>query len=45
VLRGELELKKDEVRSQRTELERLRALEVVLVEPAPAAPRPEESSS
>jgi chromosome segregation ATPase len=35
VLRGELELKKDELRTQRAEIERLRALEVVLVEPAP----------
>jgi chromosome segregation ATPase len=35
VLRGELELKKDEARTQRAELERLRALEVVLVEPEP----------
>ena len=44
VLRGELELKKDETRAQRVELERLRALEVVLVEPAPtSAPRTEET--
>jgi len=34
VLRGELELKKDEQRNLRAEVERLRALEVVLVEPA-----------
>lgn len=33
VLRGELELKKDEHRNLRAEVERLRALEVVLVEP------------
>jgi predicted nucleic acid-binding Zn-ribbon protein len=33
VLRSELEMKKDEARHQRAELERLRALEVVLVEP------------
>lgn len=38
VLRGELELKKDEARAQRAELERLRALEVVLVEPQTRAP-------
>ena len=38
VLRGELELKKDELRSQRVEVERLRALEVVLLEPEPRAP-------
>lgn len=37
VLRGELELKKDEHRSLRAEVERLRALEVVLVEPDPRA--------
>ena len=35
VLRGELELKKDEQRALRVEVERLRALEVVLVEPDP----------
>ena len=35
VLRGELELKKDEHRNLRVEVERLRALEVVLVEPDP----------
>lgn len=40
VLRGELELKKDEARRQRIELERLRALEVVLVEPEPRATEP-----
>jgi chromosome segregation ATPase len=40
VLRGELELKKDEARAQRVELERLRALEVVLVDP-----RPDESAA
>jgi chromosome segregation ATPase len=33
ILRGELELKKDEARAQRVELERLRALEVVLTAP------------
>ncbi|HXZ85051.1 MAG TPA: hypothetical protein VEI82_06145 [Myxococcota bacterium] len=43
VLRGELELKKDETRTQRVELERLRALEVVLVETPP--PRPDEPPS
>ncbi|HTO55967.1 MAG TPA: hypothetical protein VMR50_21465 [Myxococcota bacterium] len=37
VLRGELELKKDELRNLRAEVERLRALEVVLVEPEPRA--------
>jgi chromosome segregation ATPase len=37
ILRGELELKKDEVRAQRVELERLRTLEVVLNAPEPAA--------
>ena len=42
VLRGELELKKDELRTQRAEVERLRALEVVLVEPEP---RPGEGPS
>jgi len=41
VLRGELELKKDETRAQRVELERLRALEVVLVEP----PRADETGA
>ena len=35
VLRGELEMKKDEQRNLRVEVERLRALEVVLVEPDP----------
>ena len=40
VLRGELELKKDELRSLRAEVERLRALEVVLVEPEPRPPDP-----
>ena len=35
VLRGELELKKDEHRNLRAEVERLRALEVVLLEPDP----------
>jgi len=40
VLRGELELKKDESRAQRVELERLRALEVVLVEPQPSVTEP-----
>jgi chromosome segregation ATPase len=40
VLRGELELKKDETRAQRIELERLRALEVVLVEPERREPGP-----
>jgi chromosome segregation ATPase len=40
VLRGELELKKDEARTQRAEVERLRALEVVLVEPVPPATEP-----
>jgi predicted nucleic acid-binding Zn-ribbon protein len=33
VLRGELELKKDEARTQRVELERLRTLEVILTAP------------
>jgi len=33
ILRGELELKKDEVRAQRVELERLRTLEVILTAP------------
>ena len=33
ILRGELELKKDETRSQRVELERLRTLEVILTSP------------
>ncbi|MEX2208339.1 MAG: hypothetical protein WEF50_19130 [Myxococcota bacterium] len=37
ILRGELELKKDEVRAQRVELERLRTLEVVLNAPEPGA--------
>ena len=36
ILRGELELKKDEVRAQRVELERLRTLEVVLNAPEPS---------
>jgi len=40
VLRGELEMKKDEMRTQRAELERLRALAVVLVEPEPRATEP-----
>jgi chromosome segregation ATPase len=40
VLRGELELKKDEARNQRAELERLRALEVVLVEPPASVSEP-----
>jgi chromosome segregation ATPase len=40
VLRGELELKKDELRALRTEVERLRALEVVLVEPEPRSEAP-----
>jgi len=40
VLRGELELKKDELRSLRVEVERLRALEVVLVEPEPRPAEP-----
>ncbi len=35
ILRGELELKKDEVRAQRVELERLRTLEVILTAPEP----------
>lgn len=35
ILRGELEMKKDEARSQRVELERLRTLEVVLTAPEP----------
>jgi chromosome segregation ATPase len=35
ILRGELELKKDEARSQRVELERLRTLEVILTTPDP----------
>jgi chromosome segregation ATPase len=40
ILRGELELKKDEARAQRVELERLRTLEVILVAPeADAAPK------
>lgn len=38
ILRGELELKKDEARSQRVELERLRTLEVILTAPE-SAPR------
>jgi predicted nucleic acid-binding Zn-ribbon protein len=40
VLRGELELKKDELRNLRAEVERLRALEVVLVEPETRPPEP-----
>jgi chromosome segregation ATPase len=40
ILRGELELKKDECRSQRVELERLRTLEVILTAPEPE-PNPE----
>ncbi len=35
ILRGELELKKDETRNQRVELERLRTLEVILTAPEP----------
>jgi chromosome segregation ATPase len=35
ILRGELELKKDEVRAQRVELERLRTLEVILTTTEP----------
>jgi len=35
ILRGELEMKKDEARNQRVELERLRTLEVVLTAPEP----------
>jgi predicted nucleic acid-binding Zn-ribbon protein len=35
ILRGELELKKDEARNQRVELERLRTLEVILTAPEP----------
>jgi hypothetical protein len=41
VLRGELEMKKEEQRNLRVEVERLRALEVVLVEPDP---RPTEAA-
>ena len=37
ILRGELELKKDEVRAQRVELERLRTLEVILNAPEPSS--------
>jgi predicted nucleic acid-binding Zn-ribbon protein len=37
ILRGELEMKKDEARNQRVELERLRALEVVLTTSEPEA--------
>jgi chromosome segregation ATPase len=40
ILRGELELKKDEARAQRVELERLRALEVVLTAPESPANEP-----
>ena len=40
ILRGELELKKDETRSQRVELERLRTLEVILTTSEPE-PNPE----
>ncbi len=36
ILRGELELKKDEARAQRAELERLRTVEVILNSPDPA---------
>ena len=45
VLRGELELKKDEQRNLRAEVERLRALEVVLVEPDPREAEGERSQS
>ncbi len=37
ILRGEHELKKDEARAQRVELERLRTLEVILATPEPSA--------